>query len=1218
MHLLPTSEIRLDDGEDAVDLALPPGDVVALSFADSDLSALAAALLPPPACGGEGRGGGPESQSAVMDRLAERHCPPPQPSPPQAGGGSGGAPDLTVRLASLRRLRHPLSVDLLIEKTVAKSRFVLVRCLGGLDYWRYGIEQLSETCRTRGIALAVLPGDDRDDERLAAYGTVPPACARAILGYFHAGGGAENMRRLLAMAARYLQRHRAPSSGPAGHLLPRGEKGETAPATPFSPCGRRWQREALTDEGAPCPDIPLLPPLPLPSLFALGAGAAPMPWREALAALPDRPFVPILVYRSSVSAGDTAMGEALAAALIASGQAPLILALTSLKDPAVTAELAALIATRRPTAIVTTTAFSAREGADFVLDGADCPVFQAMPVGSARDAWAASPRGLSATDLAMQVALPEFDGRLGTIPVAFKAEITDPETGLVTRRLVPDADGIKALADFASGWIALASKPVAARRLALVMSDYPARGGRAGFAVGLDTPTSVGAIQGLLAEAGYDIPSRHCERSEAIQGDVERDGSGLLRYARNDGGALMAALTTGPADLTLPLDAYKAWLATIPTDAREALLTAHGAPESDPACVNGAFRFRVVHDGALTIALQPPRDATPDRKARYHDPDAPPCHGYLAFYRAMCETAGIDALIHLGTHGTTEWLPGKAVALSASCWPRLLTQGLPVVYPYVVDDPGEAAPAKRRLSAVTLGHLPPPLAEIGASGETALLRDLVEEFSQAQVLDPRRADIVASEIRSRAQASGLAESCGVTPELTMSEALTRLDAHLCDIAELPFRDGLHVFGQSALDPVSAQAEREGLLKALDGSFVPPGPAGSPHRGRPDVLPTGRNLSTLDPRAIPTRAAARLGALAAQAVIARHLQDEGEPPRRIVMDLWASPTLRSGGEDIAHALALMGAAPLWDDASTRVTGFAITPLPKLAHPRVDVTVRISGAFRDTFPQQVALLDAAARAVAALDEPDDWNEPAAARRRGEAGARVFGAAPGRYGAAVADRALDGDWSGRDELGAGYLAASSHAYGGPEGAAQADDSFSARIRAADAFVHVSDTAGRDILEASSAADVIGGLAAAAQSLGAAPALYSLDSSNPEAPKARTVAEDIARIVHGRLTHPRWIASHLAHGWRGAAELAEAVDTLFVFAASTDAVSDGLFDAVFQAWCADAAVWSAIEAANAPAAEAIRSRLAEAARRGLWTSRRNSVGAFLAGTPATREAAE
>jgi cobaltochelatase CobN len=481
------------------------------------------------------------------------------------------------------------------------------------------------------------------------------------------------------------------------------------------------------------------------------------------------------------------------------------------------------------------------------------------------------------------------------------------------------------------------------------------------------------------------------------------------------------------------------------------------------------------------------------------------------------------------------------------------------------------------------------------------------------VLDPRRADLVAAEIRSRAEAAGLATSCGVTPDMAMSEALTRLDAHLCDIAELPFRDGLHVFGHSVPDPVSAANERRHLLAALDGRFVPPGPAGSPHRGRPDVLPSGRNLSTLDPRAIPTRAATRLGQMAAQAVVTRHLQEHGDYPRRIVMDLWASPTLRSGGEDIAHALALMGVGPLWDTASTRITGFSVIPQPKLAYPRLDVTIRISGTFRDTFPAQIGLIDQAARAVAALDESDDWNELAAARRRGEQAARIFGAAPGRYGTAMADRALEGMWSERAELGEAYLAGSDHAYGGPEGTAAADVGFADRIRAADAFIHVSDTPGRDILEASSAADAIGGLAAAAEALGARPTLYSLDSANPEAPKARTLAEDIARIVHGRLTHPRWISAQLAHGWRGAAELAEAVDTLFVFAASTDEVADGLFDAVFQAWCADAQVWTAIEAANAPAAAAIRARLAEAARRGLWTSRRNSVGAFLA-----REAAE
>ncbi|MDU0341011.1 cobaltochelatase subunit CobN [Bosea rubneri] len=1144
MHLLPTSEVRLDDGEDAVDLALPPGDIIVLSFSDSDLSAMAAA----------------------------------------AHGGRA------IRLVPLRRFKHPLSIDMLIEKTLSRSRFVLLRCLGGLDSWRYGIEQVGAACRQKGVVLAVLPGDDREDERLADHGTVPPDFAATLLGYFRVGGGSENMRRLLELVDGHLQAKSLPSDRS---------------------------------------------PLPLPPIFALGPEAAPLPWREALAALPaEAPLVPVLVYRSGVAAGDTAMVEAIVAALAARGLAALPLALTSLKDEAVAAGLAGLIAARKPALIVTTTAFSAREGDSFVLDAADCPILQAVPVGSLRDAWEVSPRGLSAADLAMQAALPEFDGRLGAIPVAFKQEIADPATGLTLRRLTPDADGIAALADLAANWVALGRKPRSERQVALVMSDYPARGGRAGFAVGLDTPASALAIREFLAEAGYDVgPSpldavvpgdRRETRDPCLSPSAKGPGMGPgspLRFVRDnraEGGRvsadIMTALTEGPADFTVPLAAYRAWLATIPATARDALLASHGQPEADAACDGEAFRFRIVRFGKLAIALQPARDTTPDRKARYHDPDTPPGHAYLAFYLGLREIERADALIHLGTHGTTEWLPGKAVALSASCWPRLAIGALPVIYPYVVDDPGEAAPAKRRLSALTLGHLPPPLAASEAAGDAALLRDLVEEYAQAQVLDPRRADIVAREIFDRAQASGLAAACGVTPDQDMPSALASLDAHLCDLAEMQFRDGLHVFGSSEADPVSAANERRNLLRALDARFVTPGPAGAPQRGRPDVLPTGRNLSTLDPRAVPTRAAARLGVLAAEAVVARHLQEQGDYPRRIVMDLWASPTLRSGGEDIAHALHLMGVAPIWDHGSTRVTGFAITPQAKLAQPRLDVTIRISGAFRDTFPAQIALLDAAARAIAALDEPDEWNEPAAARRRGETGARIYGAAPGRYGAAMADRALDGDWRSRDELGAAYLAASGHAYGGVEGTGRADAGFAARVAGADAFIHASDSAGRDILEATSAADVIGGFVAAMQALGGNAATYSLDTSDPQAPKARTLAEDVSRIVHGRLCHPRWIESHLAHGWRGAAELAEAVDALFVYAASTDAVSDALFDAVFQAYCGDPAVWRALEEANAPAAASIRSRLAEAQARGLWQSRLNSA-ALLA---AEREAAE
>ena len=1091
MHILPASTVTLDEVDQAVDLDQAPGDLVVLSFADSDLAALSAA--------------------------------------------AAGAP-LDVRLASLRRLKHPLSVDLYVEKTLSRARFVLLRCLGGRDYWSYGLDQVAAACRQNGIPLAVLPGDDRADERLASFGTVEAGLAEELSAYF-AAGGIDNMRRLI---------------GRIGSHLALGGAVE--------------------------------PPLPLPALFAWSPTGGVVDAVKSLEAAPaDRPLALVLVYRASIAAGDTGVAEGLAGALARRGLAPVVLALTSLKDVAAALPLRALIARRQPAVIVTTTAFSARESADFVLDAADCPVLQAIPVGNPREAWLGSPRGLSAVDLAMQVALPEFDGRLAGVAVAFKQETGDAADGFVTRRMVADAGGLAQLADLAAAWIGLAARPACERRLALVLSDYPARGGRAGFAVGLDTPASVVAIHRLLAEAGYDV------------------GDGPSAES------LMPELTGGPAHFTVPLATYRAFLEDLPAAARAALDAAHGAPEADPAFSDGAFRYRALVSGRLTVALQPARDASPDRKAGYHDPDRPPGHGYLAFYCGLKSVADIDALIHLGTHGTTEWLPGKAVALSQSCWPRIATGPLPVIYPYVVDDPGEAAPAKRRLGAVTLGHLPPELAASSLDGESALIRDLVEEYGAAEVMDPRRAALVAAEIRQRAEASGLASACGVTADQDMAAALTALDAHLCDLAEMSFRDGLHVFGQAPDDPVSAASERANLLRALDGRFVPPGPAGSPHRGRPDVLPTGRNLATLDPRAIPTRAAARLGARAARAVLDRHLQDEGDFPRRVVMDLWASPTLRSGGEDIAHALALMGVEPVWHPASTRVTGFTVLPVARLDHPRVDVTVRISGAFRDTFPEQIALIDAAARAVAALDEDDAWNEPAAARRRGEDGARVFGAAPGRFGAGAGGLALDGSWSDATDLGAAYLDASSHAFGGADAAGAPDPGFAARVAAAEAFIHVSDVAGRDILEASSAADGIGGFVAAAASLGASPRAYSLDTSTPDRPKPRTLGEDLARIVHARLIHPRWIDGQLRHGWRGAAELAEAVDSLFVYAATTPDVSDGLFDAVFQAYLGDEATAGRLRAANPAAYQAILARLADARRRGLWTSRLNSVAAVL-----------
>ncbi|MBB2960542.1 cobaltochelatase subunit CobN [Methylobacterium sp. R2-1] len=1098
MHLIRLDTISLDEGEAAVDLGQTPGEIVFLSFTDTDLATVARAHADEP-----------------------------------------GLPSL--RLAKLAQLRHPMSVDLYVEAVIARAKVCVIRCLGGLDYWRYGIERAAVAARAQGVKLAVLPGDDRPDPRLDTFSTLPPETCTRLDAYFRAGGpeNLKNLLRCLAMEA-----------------------------------GAAFEPE---------------PPKALPRGFAWCPGCGPLPIEAAMQAAGPGPLTLLLVYRSAVLSGETAPAVHLAAALAARGIGCVTLAVSSLKDPEAVTVLRAALRQRRPDIVLAATAFSARDDAGFVLDAADCPVLQAYTIGAPRAAWAASGRGMNASDLAMQVALPEFDGRLSGFPISFKEEAEAVE-GFSERRAVPDPVGIAALAERAAAWIRLRGTPRGKRRLAMVLSDYPARGGRAGYAVGLDTPSSARAIAADLAAAGF--------------------AAGALPEA----GALMAALTDGEPGFSVSLADYMAWFERLPDERRADLTERWGAPEDDPLCRNGGFRFRMVHTGAahesdgcenLTLFLQPDRGRTADRKAGYHDPDEPPTHAYLAFYLGVRKK--FDALIHLGTHGTTEWLPGKAVALSAHCWPALAVGALPVVYPFIVDDPGEAAPLKRRLGGIALGHLTPTVEAAGLTPEAAALRELVEEYAAASVLDPRRAGLIATAILDEAASAGLLEGAGVDGDTPMADALTALDAHLCDLGETPFRDGLHVFGRAPADapePVraSAEAERAALVAALDGRFIAPGPAGSPSRGRLDVMPTGRNLTTLDPRALPTRAATMLGAKAAEAVVRRYLQDEGEYPARIVMDLWASPTLRTGGEDVAHALALMGVRPVWDHASTRVTGFEVLPLALLDRPRIDVTCRVSGAFRDTFPETLALLDRAARAVAAREEEDEENPLAAARRRGESAARIYGAAPGRYGAGAAETALDGAWEGRTDLGTAYLAATTHAYGDTEAP---DADFAARVAAADAYVHAFDVAERDLLDGDAAADAMGGFFAAASGNGRTPALYSLDVSNPEAPRTRTAREDVARLIRGRLGHPRWIAAQLRHGYRGAQEFAQGIDAVFVLAAATDAVTSADLDRLYGAWIADPETFEALKAANPEVTRAILERFDALRARGLWQSRRNAAPA-------------
>ena len=1124
MHLLAVETGSLDEIDGAVDLGQTPADVVVLSFSDSDLSALAAVWTENPAL------------------------------------------FPTLRLASLKQLRHPMSVDLYIERVIAGARLVIVRGLGGLDYWRYGFEQIATAARRHGIHFVALPGDDRRDARLDAISTVPRDVLTAFELYFRSGGPA-NARNVLLYTSRLL-----------------GTPNEVEP------------------------------PVGLPAALALDASGNPTAL-ENIESLSGTPVALVTFYRASLLAGDYRPITALCDALEERGLHPIAVAVTSLKDADVAAPVADLIARVSPDVILNATAFSAMRGDETtLLDAADCPVLQVALAGHPRSAWDEAARGLSPSDLAMNVVLPELDGRLFTRAISFKKDLP-AEAGLEYARIVhePDAGRVAYVADLAAAWVRLRRKPREERSIALLLSDYPNRAGRTGYACGLDTPESVAEIVSALATAGY------------VTGTDSIDAGNLI--------AQLAGLAESDT-IDIPLAWYVRHLSSLPPSVRDALDAAWGQPEEDPAFDGEHFRHPCAHYGNLTVALQPDRGARGDRKSSYHDLELPPRHAYVALYAWLREHERIDALLHMGTHGTLEWLPGKALALSETCFPEVVLGPLPVVYPFIVNNPGEAVQAKRRISAVTIGHMTPPLCEAGLEGPLGELEGLIEEYAEADGVDRRRIAILEQEVLDRAWRSGLAKDCGLEKSDPPREAIAKLDAQLCDIKDLAIRDHLHVFGRApSPDSCAALAaaiiraaprsnskmveaaivdcarhERESLIAALDGRRVAPGPAGAPTRGRRDVLPTGRNLTTIDPRAVPTRTAAIVGQRAADEVVRRYLQDHGDYPRALMLDLWASASLRTGGDDLAQALAFLGVRPKWDDGSNRVIGIEVLPIAKLDRPRIDVTMRISGSFRDIFPAQIALFDLAVRRVAERDEPDDWNPLAGARRKGASLARIFGGEPGTYGAGAASAALDGAWGTRSDLAAAYLEASSHVYGADDAERAAPREFEDRIASADALVHPQDDRERDLLDGDGVADFAGGFAAAAAEMGRNPALYHLDTSQPEAPRARTIEEEIVRIVRGRLTNPRWLSGMTGHGHRGVAEIAQAVDALYAFAATAGIVGDHLFDAVHDSIIADDARLATLLDLNAPAMRAIAARLDDAIRRQLWTPRRNAVHAELA----------
>ncbi|NOC92901.1 cobaltochelatase subunit CobN [Ruegeria sp. HKCCD6604] len=1095
MHVVFRESHGLEETETPTDLGQSPAELVVLSFSDSDLGAFAA---------GWHRGGGPEGRMP------------------------------TLRLANLTALKHPLSVDTYVEQTLEGAKGILIRLIGGVPYWAYGLQQVLALAQAKGIALAVLPADGREDTRLDDYSTLPVSTLRRLAHLCDTGGEVAAQAALAQMAL-------------AAGLY----------------AGPVMGAKTLPECGVWCPDRGVIP---VETAFESKAKR-----------------ILVTFYRAYLTSADTAPIAVLIRSLRARGFQAVGLFAPSLKAPVAADWLREHVVALNPSAIVNATSFSGKGASGTSpLDAAGVPVFQVALATSRRKAWAEAERGLSPADLAMHVVLPEVDGRISAGIASFKEPSKrDPHLEYARFAHRPEPDRIEAIIDRVSGWLALNDKPKADQIPALVLSTYPGKDWQMAHAVGLDALASAAAMLSDLDEEGYDIAT-----GEPI------------------------ADTLLDARISWSLGDYQDALAELPETLRADLHAVWGAPEDDPACADGAFHFTALRRGKALVALQPERGSPELRDDDYHDLSRTPRHGYVAFYLWLRKGLGADALIHIGAHGTLEWLPGKSVALSADCWPEALIGDLPVIYPFIVNDPGEAAQAKRRIGAVTLGHIPPPMKESGTPDRMVRLESLLDEFSNADGLDPKRRDRLQEDIRDEAQAIGLESDLGLDQATCTAEAITRIDRFVCDIKESQFGDGLHIFGRvpevtGSFDPApSAHAERDALIKALEGKRIDAGPSGSPYRGRSDVLPTGRNLYTTDPRSVPTRAAYAQGVKLAEELVRRHLQEEGDYPKGLIVDLWGSATMRTAGEEFAMALHLLGVKPVWDKGSERVSGIEVLPITDLSRPRLDVTLRVSGLFRDVFPTLSALFGQAVRALAARDEARDWN-PYAGQ---EPAARVYGPAPGSYGVNMTELSEVYTDEARAQAGEAWLEASSFALEG-EHISQDKDGITQRVANADSFVHLQDLTETDLLLANDYATHEAGFAAAKKIAGGTAQLYHLDNTNPENPRARTLREEISRVVHARAANPGWIAGMQRHGFRGAAEIAATLDHMASFAHLSGTVAPHLFDLYHDATLGNEEVDAFLQEANPKARQAMQDRFRALLEAGLWNTRRNSIRADLEG---------
>lgn len=1171
---------------------------------------------------------------------------------------------------------------------------VVVRLLGGRRAWEDGLDLLLGAGQHRPVV--VLTGEQAPDAELMSASTVPAGVAAQAHAYL-AHGGADNIARLGAFLSDTVLL--------TGHGF---DPPASAPSWGWLGCTGACAASDIRRES--CPE------------------ASCRPWSQRSEADGARPAVAILYYRAHQMSGNTAFVRGLADAVEAAGGRAMPLYVASLRAP----EPELLETLRQADAVVTTVlaaggttpAAAQAGGQDDAWDAGaladlDVPIIQAFALTNSRDAWLANDDGVSPLDAATQIAVPEFDGRIISVPFSFKEIDAD---GLPA--YVPDPDRCARAAGIAVAHARLRHIPAGERRIGLVLSAYPTKHARIGNAVGLDTPASTLELIRAMHDAGYDVGP--LTGPDALPGLESGNGDELIAAIIARGGYDQAWLTEDELaanPLRVPVADYERWYPSVDADLRADMEKAWGpAPGTMYLDESGepALVYAGLQAGNVVLFVQPPRGFGENPIAIYHDPDLAPTHHYLGIYRWLQARQsdggfGADALVHIGKHGNLEWLPGKGAALSGSCAPDAILGNLPLVYPFLVNDPGEGTQAKRRAHAVLVDHLVPPMTRADSYGDIARLEQLLDEYGIVSVMDPAKAPAIQQQIWTLLQAAKLDHDLGLTGDApdadSFDELVLHVDGWLCEIKDVQIRGGLHILGHepvgeprvalvlamlqarqmwggtntlpglrealgldegaktrretdeveavaralveemeargwehTAIGPVvesvlsselaagavapnveqvsailefavaevvprlaGTRGEIDNALHALEGGFVPAGPSGSPLRGLVNVLPTGRNFYAVDPRAIPSRLAYETGCLLADSLVERYQRDHGEVPASVGLSLWGTSAMRTAGDDIGEALALLGVRPVWDEASRRVTGLEVVPADELGRPRIDVTLRISGFFRDAFPHAVAMLDDAVRLAAEQEESDEANfvrahvraDVAAGTDAAKATRRIFGSRPGTYGAGLLELIDSRDWRTDADLAEVYATWGGYAYGRDldgEPARDAMESAYKRIRVAAKNI---DTREHDIADSDDYFQFHGGMVATVRSLtGTSPEAYLGDSTRPQTVATRTLLEETSRVFRARVVNPKWMEAMRRHGYKGAFEMAATVDYLFGYDATTNVIADWMYERITAEYVLDEVNREFLQTSNPWALHGMAERLLEAVDRGLWES--------------------